>query len=141
MPAIYDNSDVRFLYPENWSLTDEEKEEWPRSVTLQSPSSAFLTLLTYPSPQSPNQLALDAVSAMREAYEEVESEEVFEKIGATDTVGYNMDFIYLDFIVRAEVRSFSHGNRTFVVLCQAETREFDEMASVFRAITISLLRS
>jgi hypothetical protein len=141
MPAIYDNSDVRFLYPENWVLTEEEKEDWPRSLSVQSPASGFWSLHIYPSRQNPNQLAKDAVAAWREAYGDVEAEEVYEKIGPADALGYNIDFIYLDFIVRAEVRSFSVGTRSFVVLCQAETREFDQLANVFRAITMSMLQS
>jgi hypothetical protein len=84
--------------------------------------------------------AQEAVTGLREAYEDVESEEVLEKIGPADAVGYNLDFIYLDFIVRAEVRSFDLGPRTVVVLCQAESREFEQLAKVFRAITLSMLR-
>jgi hypothetical protein len=140
MPATYENSEVRFLYPENWMLSEEETEEWPRSLSLQSPSSGFWSLHVYPTRRNANLAAQEAVTGLREAYEDVESEEVSEKIGPADSVGYNLDFIYLDFIVRAEVRSFDVGPRTVVVLCQAESREFDELARVFRAITLSLLK-
>jgi hypothetical protein len=140
MPATFDNSEVHFLYPENWTLSEDEREEWPHALSLQSPSSGFWSLHVYPSRQNGNQLALDAVNALREAYEDVESEEVYEKIGPADAVGYNIDFIYLDFVVRAEVRSFSVGPCTVVVLCQAESREFDQLANVFRAITLSMLQ-
>ncbi len=141
MPAIYDKFDLRFLYPDNWSLTEDQEEEWPHSLSVQSPSTGFWSLHIYPSEQKPNLLALDALRGVREAYEDVESEEAFEKIATVDTTGYNIDFFYLDFVVRTEIRSFSRGGRSFVVLCQAEAREFDELANVFRAITTSLLQS
>ena len=141
MPAVYDNSEVRFLYPENWTLTEEETEEWPRSLSVQSPASGFWLLHVYPSRQDPKPLAKDAVAALREAYEDVECEDVAEKIGPVESVGYNLDFIYLDFVVHAEVRSFAVRERTYVVLCQAEVREFDALANVFRAITLSMFQS
>ncbi len=141
MPAIFDNSEARFLYPENWSLTEDEKEGWPRAVSLQSPGGGLWTLHIYPTRQNPHLLARDTLQALRETYEDVEAEEVYEKLGACDATGFNMDFIYLDFIVRAEVRSFSKGARTYVVLCQAESRDFDQLSDVFRAITYSLLQS
>src|SRR5688572_25221944 len=106
MPAVYDNFEIHFLYPENWALSEEEREEWPRAVLLQSPAGAFWSIHVYPSRQNENKLALDAVNGLREAYEDVEAEEVYEKIGSVSSVGYNLDFIYLDFIVQAQVRSF-----------------------------------
>jgi hypothetical protein len=140
MPAAYENSEVHFLYPENWSLSEEEGEDWPRSLSLQSPASGFWSLHVFPTRRNAKLAAQEAVSGLREAYEDVESEEVYESLGDTESVGYNLDFIYLDFVVRAEVRSFDVGPRTVVVLCQAESREFEELAQVFRAITLSLLR-
>ena len=48
MPAVYQQFGVRFLYPENWSVLDEETDEWPRAVTLQSEETGFWTLQVYP---------------------------------------------------------------------------------------------
>lgn len=140
MPATYDKSEVRFLYPDNWSLSEDQEEQWPQAISVQSPSSAFWSLHVYPSRQDSGILAKEALRGLSEAYEEVESEEVFEKIGPAEATGYNAEFFYLDFVVRAEVRSFAVAGRSFVVLCQAESREFEEMAKVFRAITLSLLQ-
>jgi len=41
MPAVYENFGVRFLYPENWTITDEVDDGWPCSVTVQSEETAF----------------------------------------------------------------------------------------------------
>ena len=140
MPATYDNFDLCFLYPDNWSLSEDQEEQWPHAISVQSPSSAFWSLHVYPSRENSGILAQEALLGLAEAYEEVESEEVFEKIGPAETTGYNAEFFYLDFLVRAEIRSFAIGGRSFVLLCQAEAREFAEMAKVFRAITFSLLQ-
>ena len=64
---------------------------------------------------------------------------VEEEIEGTHSVGYDLLFYCLDFIVSSRVRSFSFENRTFVLLWQAEDKEFDEISPVFSAITTSLL--
>ena len=48
MPAVFEQFGVKLLYPENWSFGELELDEWPRSVTLQSPHTGFWTLHVYP---------------------------------------------------------------------------------------------
>ena len=139
MTAVYNNSGVHFQYPENWTIL-EESQEWPHEITLESPSGAFWALHVYFPPTDPSELASDALDAMRMEYENVEVEPVREMIGTVPTEGFDMSFFYLDLLINCRTRSFTLGDKTFLLITQAEDRDYDELEPVFRAITISLLR-
>src|SRR5262245_30408395 len=87
MPAIYENLGVRFLYPENWSITDEDDEGWPRTVTVQSPETGFWSLHVYP-PRHEIQAPMDElVAAIEGDFGEVEVLKATEAFGETETTG------------------------------------------------------
>jgi hypothetical protein len=139
MTAVYDKFGVRFLYPENWQITDEEYGEWPHSIAVQSPGSGFWSLHVYLSTVDPAEVAAEVLQTMQEEYSELEAMPVTERIGVADAVGYDMDFCCLDFIITSRTRSFRVGNWTFLMLCQAENREFEQLEDLFSAMTLSLL--
>jgi hypothetical protein len=118
MPAVYENMGVRFLYPENWSVTDEEDDAWPRTVTLQSPQTGFWSLHVYPPAQDVKPV-------------------VKELIGA----GVDLAFFYLDLLVEAKIRCLRTPSSTLIWLYQAESREFETMEPVFQAIAVSMLQT
>jgi hypothetical protein len=138
MPAVYDSSGVRFQYPENWTLLEEAKQS-PREITLESPSGAFWALHVYFPPTDPHELAGDALRVMRQEYENVEVEPVHEDIGPVHAYGFDMSFFYLDLLVNCRARAFDFGDATFLLITQAEDRDYDQLEPVFRAITASLL--
>ena len=37
MTATYDRGGISFMYPENWSVMDEQLDTFPRSVSVQAP--------------------------------------------------------------------------------------------------------
>jgi hypothetical protein len=55
-----------------------------------------------------------------------------------DAENWELSFFCLDFLVSTRLSVFHHDQATVAVLCQAETREFDSLAMVFKAITLSL---
>ena len=77
---------------------------------------------------------------MQQDYSEVEVVNVEEEIEGTRSVGYDMQFYCLDFVVSSNVRSFSLSDRACVLLFQAEDSEFEKIAPVFQAITTSLIQ-
>lgn len=141
MPAVYQQFGVRFLYPENWSLLDEETKEWPRTVTLQSPETGFWTLQVYP----PNHNAREAVTAVidtiREVYPDLEVLPAKETIADAEAKGVDIAFFYLDLLVEARIRCVKTPFGMILWHYQAESREFDTVEPVFRAITTSLLQT
>lgn len=141
MPAIFDQHAVKFQYPENWSLEDQTDNDDVTTVTVYSPDGAFWSLTRYPAHVSATKLAEDAVAALRDEYDNVDAEPTEDEIAGQGMGGYNVDFIHLDLISTALVRTWTTPEGTFVVHCQAEDREYASLADVFRAITTSLLHA
>lgn len=139
MTAHYDNLDVSFLYPENWQIVDEEPDDWPRGVSVQSPEGGYWELKIYPSHVDCHELNNEVLAAMHQEYTDLESDAVSEDIADLPAVGYNLTFFCLDLLVISHVRSLHVGSRTYLLTCQAENREFEREKPVFDAITRSLL--
>jgi hypothetical protein len=141
MSATYENFGISFMYPENWEISSASgAQDANQSVTVQSPTSGFWSLDVYRSDSEPQHLADQVRQTMASEYEGLEAQPVSEDVGSAHLVGYDMDFYYLDFVITAQVRSVRVGKRTFVLFCQAESRDFDKLAPVFQAMTVSLLR-
>lgn len=139
MPATYDKLGIRFLFPDNWILDEEEAVGGNGSVAVYSPGGAFWSIVLHPLESDPADLAAAALLALKTEYEHSEAEPASEKIGRRTIGGYDVSFFYLDLTNTALIRAFRTETATCLVLCQAEDREFAELAAVFRAITTSLL--
>jgi hypothetical protein len=139
MHAEYSNFGIHFSYPSDWSIVDEEKSEWPRRVSVQSPDSAYCDLQVYPPDYSPGALTEQTLEIFRQEYEDLDVEPVFERVHKHEIVGYDLDFFCLDFMVTCRVRSFSLAGQTLLLICQAESREYEHQRGAFEAITRSWL--
>ena len=140
MPAIYEKLGVRFLYPENWAITDEDDEGWPRSVTVQSRETAFWTLHVYPAGHEVKAVEKELVAAIQAEFGEAEVLPAEEDLEEAATSGVDLAFFYLDLLVEAKIRSVQTPDSTLVWLYQAESREFEKTEPVFQAIAVSMLR-
>jgi hypothetical protein len=142
MSAVYENFGVSFMYPENWQLADESgpQDAGPKTISVHSPSGAFWSLQVCDPPADPQSLADQFKLTMAAEYEGLEAFAAAEEVADLSLLGYDMDFYCLDFVISANVRAARVGQRVYVISCQAETREFDELSPVFKAMTISLLR-
>lgn len=140
MTATYDRDGVCFQYPENWSLSEEPSGRDRLSVSVTSGSGAFWSVTVYEPSFSARKLCHQALSAMRDEYEEVEVDSISEQIADESTMGYDLQFYCLDFLVRCRVLSLTTLGKTILLTWQAEDRDFDSLKPVFYAITTSLLR-
>lgn len=141
MSAIYDKLGLRFMYPENWEVIDEDPHAEPRTVSVHNDSGAFWAISTYPPGIDPVEISTTALSALRDEYADLEAEHCREDIGPTEATGYDLHFYVQQLLAAARIRVFAHGERLYLMLCQAEDREFEELSPVFQAMTISLLKS
>ncbi|MBN1590248.1 MAG: hypothetical protein JW888_12105 [Pirellulales bacterium] len=139
MPAEFAKMGIRFQYPENWSVSEDISLAGCRSVTVNSPASAFWTLSIHPRLTDPTQLVEVAVQVMREEYKEIEGEMVCEEIEGHQLIGQDINFYCLDLTNTAWIRSVRTDQATYTILCQAEDREFDQIGDVFRAMITSFL--
>ncbi len=140
MTSIYDKHGVQFQYPENWALSEDAKE-WPREVSVESPTGAFWSLQIYAPPDDPARLVAGVLQAMQQEYEELEDEPVQEQLQSVVAEGHDMSFFCREFLVSCRTRSFTLHDTTYLLIAQAEDREFDKLEPVFRAMTTSLIRS
>ena len=138
MVATYDRHEIRFVYPENWELSEEYQSADTHCVTLQSPGSGFWMLQALRTSKSLELLAAEALRSVKQEFGDVEVVRVEEELEGTPAVGYDLLFYCLDFIVDSKVRSFSVEGRSYVLLWQAEDKEFDAISPVFAAITAEL---
>jgi hypothetical protein len=135
----YDKLGICFQYPDSWRLDEADAAEGRQSVTVYSPGGGFWCVAWHPSSAEPAMLAKKVVSAMREEYSDLEAEAVSETHAGEKMIGYDFNFYCLDFTNSAQIRSFRLKDATYSIFCQAEDREFEEIQSVFQALTHSLL--
>ena len=142
MTATYEQSGLRFMYPENWALDNRDDMGRPWSVSVHSPSGAFWSLTVLDGQADLTLLEKETLQAVEEEYQE----SFFESIAASEEVagkamtGHDINFFYLDFLVCAKLRAFRLGHHNCVVLCQGEDRDFEALQQVFEAITYSLIK-
>ena len=138
-PPHYEKAGIRFRYPENWRIVEEQPDGFSETVSVQSPGSGFWMLQHFPSQQESKDLAEDLLQTLRSEYGEIEAEESQQTVLNVDLTGHDLHFFCMDMVVVARTRRFSLGKRCCLLLCQAEDREFSDLELVFDAITTSLI--
>ena len=139
MPLEFKKLGISFLYPDNWTLDENDAVAGRGSVTVYSPGTAFWSVSIHPPTTDSTDLARTALAAMEEDYAQLESDAAVQTLAGHDLIGYDMSFWYLDLMNAASVRCLGTDRATYAVFYQAEDREFDDMRPVFDAITTSLL--
>lgn len=138
MPAIFDRHGIRFMYPENWELGEEEGGAELDAVTVTSPAGAFLSVGLHPEGTSPETVSQTAIQALKDEYDSLEILPLPARFAQEDAISYELNFIYLDLIGTVRVHAFRTGDLTCLVMIQAESRDFDALDRVFDAICESL---
>ncbi len=139
MPAVFDKLGIRFMYPDNWTLDEQEAIAGNNSVTVYSPGGAFWSVVLHDRSADPKELAAEALNALKAEYEGSEAEPASEEVAGQELRGYDVNFFYLDLTNTALIRSFRTTDAACLILCQAEDRELVTAEPVFRAMTTSLL--
>jgi len=134
------------MYPENWSLAEDSEEGRIVGFTLESPSSAFMTVTQYPWTVAPREALDQAQDIMKSEYDNVEYDEIdpgleFDGKPLADSRASSAHFYYLDLLVVSRLIAFTVDRKTFLVSIQAEDRDFDQLEMVFRAMLVSMLNS
>lgn len=143
MPSALEQTGLNFEYPENWTLetgSDDQVEQ----VIVSSPNTGFWHLSKYLQATELEPLFDEALAALREQYPDMETElgdENGASVEGQEMLAYDVRFIYLDLTNTCWLRGFVVAGVTYLLLCQAEDREFDKISPVFHAMLISLLRN
>ena len=141
MPAVYDKMGISFQYPENWDLDERDAVEGDHGVTVYSPGGAFWSVVVQSAAVDPQVTADAALAALKKEYQELDIEPIQDQVGGRDLLGYDLNFYYLDLTNTAYIRSFRTQLASYLILCQSEDRELEDVEAVLRAMTLSLIRS
>lgn len=140
MPALFDKLGVRFAYPDNWLLEEQDAGGAP-AVSVSSPEGAFWCLTIHPASADVAQVAKAVLDGVRNEYDNLDIEAVCEPISGQETLGYDVNFYCLDLLSTAQIRGFQTERATYTMLWQAEDCEFERVRQVFEAMTTSLIRT
>jgi hypothetical protein len=139
MPATFNKLGLQFVYPDNWTVDETEALEGAASVTVYSPGGSFWSVSLHPRETPPQELVRSAVQALKQTYDELDTEDVTQDLAGKKLLGSDVNFYCLDLTNTAQIRAFAAPNFNVVILCQADDREFAEIEQVFQAMTFSLL--
>lgn len=141
MTATYEKQDLKFMYPENWTLTQNDDQNLPWEVSLETPSGALFSINVFPAGTDETDLVAGISSALSEQYEDAEITEASGPFHGHDAIGADAYFYCLDFLVSARARVIATGKYVYTFYYQAESREFDTNEQVFQAIAVSVLQN
>jgi hypothetical protein len=142
MPKIHRALGLSITYPDNWTVSEDLHDEQVVGFQIQSPASAFLSLLSFDWSTTPDQ----ATQVIQSEYDNIESEsfspELISHPGPlSDCRGRELYFYYLDLLIRAKLIAFGIPHHTILVQCQAEDCEFESIQRVFDAMILTLCQS
>lgn len=137
VPGFYDKAGLRFAYPDNWTIDDDDQSSADAAVTVLSPATAFWTVMLYHRQLDVRELADAVLEALQSEYPQTE---VDTTEATAEAHAYELSFQCLDLINTAFIRAFQHGEQTYLVLSQAEDHELEVAEQVFDAMAASLLQ-
>lgn len=134
MPATFESLGIKFLYPDNWTITDRSAEEGIDGVTFDLPAGGFFSLERARNLSSNDEL-IDAIQAgIAKEYGEVERTVVDVPGALAGELTVDFQFYYLDLIIISRLMIARINDLKFVIQMQAESRDFDANEMVFQAI-------
>ncbi len=139
MTAVYEQHGIRFQYPENWQLQQSLADDDSVEIVLETPSGSFWLMHAKPDAADADDMLKSVVASLDDQYEGLEVTAVNETIANCPLTGFDAFFYCFDFLVKANIRIVQKNGYSMLLLCQAESREFEQQELVFKAITTSLL--
>ena len=146
MTKTYQGLGLSCMYPENWSLTEDTDDGRIVGFTIESPTSAFMTVTEYPWTVAPREALEQAQDIMKSEYDNIEYDEIDPELELdgqplADSRGSDANFYYLDLLVFSRFVSFTVDRKTYLVQIQAEDRDYEGLEMVFKAMLVSMLKS
>lgn len=132
---------LAFDHPDNWVVETDDSEERYAAVTVYSPGGAFWSISGHAAGGDALLLASAVVDQMREEYRELDCEPAEESIGGRSFTGYDLNFYCLDLTNTAQIRTLTTPGAIYLMISQADDREWDSVAPVFAAMTTSFVAS
>lgn len=135
----FDRFGLAFDHPDNWAVDTSDSEGRFATVTVYSPGGAFWSVSGHAAGGEPAELVDGVVAEMRREYRELDVEAAEETIAGHRLTGCDLNFYCLDLTNTAQVRTLVTAGAVYLILCQAEDREWSDVSRVFAAITWSFV--
>ena len=146
MTKTFQGLGLSCMYPENWSLSEDTDDGRTVGFTIESPTSAFMTVTEYPWTVAPREALEQAQDIMKSEYDNIEYDEIdpgLELDGQplADSRASDANFYYLDLLVFSRFVSFTVDRKTYLVQIQSEDRDYEGLEMVFKAMLVSMFKS
>jgi hypothetical protein len=130
---------LSFQYPDNWSVDVSDAAGRHAAVSVHSPGGGFWSVSGHAAGGPPDELARAVVAQMQAEYRDLDAERATDEVRGHELAGYDLNFYCLDLTNTAQIRTVKAGDAVYLLLCQAEDREWDVIAPVFAAMTASFV--
>ena len=132
---------LAFDYPDNWTVDTDDSLDRFAAVTVHSPEGGFWSLSGHAPGGNPTELSRVVLEQMREEYRDLDSESAESVVHGRRLEGLDINFSCLDFTNTAHVRTLETPDALYLLVCQAEDRDWERIAPVFAAMTASFVAS
>jgi hypothetical protein len=130
---------LAFDYPDNWSIDTDDAQDRYAVVTVYSPEGGFWSVSGHAAGGDPAELAGAVLAQMRQEYQDLDNEPAGDEVAGHALTGLDINFYCLDLTNTAQVRTLETVDAIYLVICQAEDREWERVSPVFAAITTSFV--
>jgi hypothetical protein len=135
----FDRFGLTFDHPDNWTIDIDDAAGRRAAVTVYTPDGGFWSVSGHEPGGPSSELAAAVVAEMRSQYQELDSEAAEDRVRGHVLRGFDLNFYCLDLTNTAQVRTLETPAAVYLLLCQAEDREWEETAPVFAAMTASFV--
>lgn len=135
--AEYAEHGLRFSYPQDWELS-EQREGDEISITVNSPQTAFWTVTLFLDRPDPKRVMKAALDAFRQEYPELDVYPVKTRVCGQVSLARNLDFVCLELLNSAWLRTLRTPDFTIFVLYQAHDAELKVNGPILKQITKSM---
>lgn len=135
----FDRLGLAFDYPDNWSVEIDDTSAGSAAVTVTTPDGGFWSVSGQPPGTSAARLTEAVARQMQSEYRDIDSEAASDLVAGRQLAGWDLNFYCLDLTNTAQVRAFETPTGTYLLLAQAEDREWERVAPVFAAMTASFI--
>ena len=134
MPATFESFGIKFLYPDNWTVSARGDDESDEGVTLDLPSGGFFSIEVDDEGLTNEELIKRVHETLRGEYNEIEVEDVTLDGAGENEQTTELRFYYLDLLIVSRLVLLNRQRETLMVQIQAESRDFEQNEQVFAAI-------
>ncbi len=137
MDKLYDGEGVRFRYPGDWELTEEQNDR-DLVVSVLSPETSFWTLSLLSGRPDPARVIREVLETFRGEYAELDKYPAQATIGGSVCEACDLQFLQYELVNAAFLRACPAGSRTALILYQGTERELESTRPILEAISASL---